>query len=67
MMNEVWVCFEGSVPEFFDSEETAKIAYEMYCKQYKLFYSEKIFEMCYKPLSKSATIWTKDTICDYEP
>lgn len=65
MMNEVWYCNEDG--EFFDSEETARLGYIMWCKANKEEFDEKIFREAYSPLSEAMNIWTKNTICDYEP
>lgn len=66
-MNEIWVCEEGDDYEFFDSEETARIAYTIWCKAHHEPFEEEVFDLCYHPLSKWDTIWTKQNIHEYKP
>lgn len=67
-MNEIWVCEEGEGGyEFFDSEETARIAYTIWCKVHHEPFEEEIFDLCYHPLNKWDTIWTKQNIHEYNP
>lgn len=66
-MKEIWVCMEGDTEEFFDSEETARLAYKKWCTANKEDFDEEIFQMCYQPISKCVTIWTKQNIHKYKP
>ena len=66
-MKELWICLESYEPEYFDCKETARIAYEKWCKRYKKDYDESIFERCYKPIEEMVIIWTKETIDNYIP
>lgn len=68
-MKEVWVCMEGEEWEFFDGEETARLAYNKWCTINNEEFDEDTFQMCYKPIHMSGhiTIWTKDNIDEYIP
>ena len=65
IMKELWYSLEDR--EFFDSEETARLAYAMWCKANEEPFDEEIFKLCYTPLEESVTIWTKENINEYEP
>ena len=66
-MKEIWICMEGNNYEFFDSEETARLAYKKWCRINGADFSETIFQRCYLPISKCITIWTKDNLDEYIP
>lgn len=66
-MKEIWATNEGTELELFDSEETAREAYKIWCKLYNEQFDEDTFKMCYVPLEKCITIWTKKTLKDYIP
>lgn len=66
-MKEIWCCMEGDDYEFFDSEETARLAYKKWCTIYDEEFDEEIFQMCYRPISKCVTIWTKNLLDEYNP
>ena len=58
---------EGDDYEFFDSEETARIACAMWCKSHHEPFEEEVFDLCYHPLCKWDTVWTKQNIHEYRP
>lgn len=66
---ELWLCMEGAEWEFFDSEETARLAYKKWCMINQEEFDEEIFKMCYRPFrtNQDVTIWTKDTLDEYIP
>lgn len=68
-MKELWCCTEGDEWEFFDSEETARLAYNKWCIINNEEFDEDIFQMCYKPIhmNKGVTVWTKNNIDEYNP
>lgn len=66
-MNEIWCCFEGNEPEFFDCEETAILAYKKWCEISDEQFQWNTFYQCYAPLSQMVDIWTKETLNNYTP
>ena len=62
-MKEIWCCFEGPNPEYFDSEETALLAYKKWCEVNEEEFDMYIFYKCYG----TTKLWTKENIDEYEP
>ena len=67
-MKEIWYCFEGPNPEYFDSEETALLAYKKWCEVNEEEFDLSVFYECYGPLVRLENVfWTKENIDKYDP
>lgn len=58
---------DGSICEIFDSEETARMAYVIWCHENHEPYDEATFKEYYLPLEESDMIWTMEDIHEYDP
>ena len=52
---KVWVCEESNL-EIYESEEAARAAYKVFCKETGTDYDEELFQDCYKPVE----VWGVD-------